>query len=480
MPDIIVKMPQLGESLTEGTVGKWLKKVGEPIVENEDLFEVLSDKMNTEIPAEASGTLKEILVQEGQTVDINTPLAVISTEAVAAATAEAPTAAAAAVTTAQSEGKVNAPATAAPSSSSNGTDTHTGLYPSDPSNMIALPSTSKPAALPTASTAENAARWREKSSPLVRSILTEHNMELSVLDQIQGSGANGRVNKDDVLAFIAKGAQAPAQPQPVAQPAAVPQPIAATPQPLPVPQGVPSWIPIPSDTDAEVQPLAGIRKIIAERLTYSETVAPHVTTFAEVDVTDLVAFRAKHKQWVADDYGANLTFLPFVIRAIASGLKAFPAINSSLIGDQLYTHKRIHVAIAVSLDQTGLMLPIIKNADQKGVIELAKEISDLAAAARSNKLTPDQMRGSTFTLSNPGAFGGWISTPIINQPNAAILNTGTIKKMPWVMPDDSIVARSIMFLSLSYDHRIVDGETSVKFLQHIKKTLENVERSFLL
>jgi pyruvate/2-oxoglutarate dehydrogenase complex dihydrolipoamide acyltransferase (E2) component len=192
-----------------------------------------------------------------------------------------------------------------------------------------------------------------------------------------------------------------------------------------------------------------------------------------------VALRAKFKQWAQDEASVNLTYMPFVIKAVCAGLKAFPAMNSSLIDNNLYVHKRIHIAVAVSLEGAGLILPVIKDADRMGIVGLAAAVQDLASRARKNQLTADEVRGSTFTISNPGAFGGWISTPIINQPNAAILNTGKIMKMPWVMPDDSIVARSIMYLSLSYDHRVVDGENSVKFLQFVKKSLEQIE-SFLL
>jgi pyruvate dehydrogenase E2 component (dihydrolipoamide acetyltransferase) len=474
MAETTITMPQLGESLTEGTVSKWLKKVGDSVKLDEPLFEVSTDKINLAVESSGEGVLISILVKEGETVKVGATLGILSdaakpavsvaepakaaVPAATAATAAAPVASAAAPTS-----PVASPAKKSANGNS-GESAATGLYPSDPSNMISLPPVAKPAAGNGAEDKEQ--NWREKSSPLVRRILAENNLPMSVLDQIQGSGVGGRVTKEDALAFVSK---APA-------PAAAAQ----QPQPLALPAGIPPWIVPPTDTDAEAQPLTGIRKMIAERLTYSEHVAPHVTTFADVDVTDLVAFRAKHKQWVADEYGANLTFLPFVIRAICAGLKAFPGVNSSLIGDTLYAHKRIHIGLAVSLDQAGLILPVIKDADHLGIVELAKTIQDLAGRARSNQLKPDEIRGSTFTLSNPGAFGGWISTPIINQPNAAILNTGTIKKMPWVMPDDSIVARSIMYLSLSYDHRIVDGETSVKFLQHVKRSLENVEKSFLL
>jgi pyruvate dehydrogenase E2 component (dihydrolipoamide acetyltransferase) len=469
---ITIKMPQMGESLTEGTIGKWLKKVGDNVKENEDLVEILTDKMNTAIPSEVTGVVAEIIAQEGDVVQINQPIAVIKVgessgkaEAVHADPDPAnpiPAKAEPAPEPTKSESVDKLPS----ESKSNGTDTsHTGLYPSDPSNLITLPSAKVKTASET-STADQEHEWRERSSPLVRRILEENNLPLSILDSITGSGSNGRITKDDVLEFVKAGATQVAAPT-------------VKPAPFVVPTGVPSWLTPPNDTDADVQPLAGIRKIIAERLSYSEQVAPHVTTFAEVDVTDLVALRSRQKQYVSETFGANLTFLPFVIKAVCLGLKAFPGINASLIGDTLYSHKKIHVGIAVSLDQTGLMLPVIKNADTLSIVDLAKAVSDLASRARSNSLKPDEIRGSTFTISNPGAFGGWISTPIINQPNAAILNTGTIKKMAWVMPDDSIVPRSIMFLSLSYDHRIVDGETSVKFLQHVKSTLENIERSFL-
>jgi 2-oxoglutarate dehydrogenase E2 component (dihydrolipoamide succinyltransferase) len=453
-------MPQLGESLAEGTVGKWLKKIGDMVKEDEPLLEVITDKINAEIPSSGAGVLTAILVKEGETVLVGAPICVLSSDRVSfsAAAASLP-AKASAVSAAPAASKI-------PENGGSAQSVSTGLYPANPSNMIVMPPVSKPAAGNGA--ADDEAKWREKSSPLVRRILTENKIPLSALDRIHGTGANGRVTKEDALAFVMR--------------EAVPVDTAeqVRPQPLAVPEGVPSWIVPPSAEDADAQPIAGIRRMIAERLTYSEHVAPHVTTFADVDVTDLVAFRAKHKQWVADEYGVSLTYLPFVIRAICSALKALPAVNSSLIGDTLYSHKRIHIGLAVSLDQAGLILPVIKDADRLGIVELAKAIQDLAARARTNHLKPDEVRGSTFTLSNPGAFGGWISTPVINQPNAAILNTGTIKRMPWVMADDSIVARSIMYLSLSYDHRIVDGETAVKFLQHIKRSLENVEKSFLL
>jgi 2-oxoglutarate dehydrogenase E2 component (dihydrolipoamide succinyltransferase) len=364
-----------------------------------------------------------------------------------------------------------APTSAAEATPAKGEDT--GLYPVDPKNVITLPPPKKKLAPELdADSFGDSSLVKEKSSPLVRRIIAENGLDLSILDQLKGTGIGGRVTKDDILTYIAQ--EKTADPAPAA-PAPVPAKPAAE---APVTFANPG-VSVPSDADSVITPLAGIRKIIAERLSYSEHVAPHVTTFAEVDVTDLVSLRARYKDWAKEEEGVSLTFLPFVIKAITAGLRAYPAINSSLLDGQVYTHKNIHIAVAVSLDQTGLILPVIKNADRLGIIDLARAVQDLAARARTNKLTADEARGSTFTISNPGAFGGWISTPIINQPNAAILNTGTIKKMAWVMPDDTIVPRSIMFLSLSYDHRLVDGETSVKFLQSIKKNLEQIDK-FLL
>jgi pyruvate dehydrogenase E2 component (dihydrolipoamide acetyltransferase) len=292
---ITIKMPQMGESLTEGTIGRWLKKVGDPVKEDEDLVEIQTDKIATAIPSEATGTLTEIIAKEGDVIQINQPIAVITSGEPAAA---------AKVTSAPNPPKVDAAITPEPvASKSNGTDsTHTGLYPSDPSKLITLPS-SKTKASPETSTAENDQNLRERSSPLVRRILAENNLPLSVLDSIKGSGSNGRITKDDVLAYVSSSAGKTA-------PASAPT---ATPAPFVAPIGVPSWITPPSDTNADVQPLAGVRKIIAERLSYSEHISPHVTTFAEVDVTDLVALRTRQKQWVSESFGANLTFLPFVI-----------------------------------------------------------------------------------------------------------------------------------------------------------------------
>jgi len=452
-----VLMPPLGESVVEGVINKWLKKVGDHVSEDELLVEVTTDKVNTEIPSIASGTLTKIFAQEGDTVKVGSPMCAISANGTAASVL--PPLPSEDLPTIQQEVAAEKPEK----------EEDTGLYPVDPNNIITVPPPKKKQTVEEAA-AVTSSLAKEKSSPLVRRIIAENGLDISVLDQVTGTGLDGRVTKDDILAFLASGkkVQAPA-------PSAAPT-IQAPPTPAVFAN---PGVTIPTDTDAVVTPLAGIRKIIAERLSYSEHIAPHVTTFAEVDVTDLVALRGKYKDWAKEEEGVSLTYLPFVIKAITAGLKEYPAINSSLFDGQVYTHKNIHIAVAVSLDQTGLILPVIKNADRLGIIELARAVQDLAARARTNKLTADEAKGSTFTISNPGAFGGWISTPIINQPNAAILNTGTIKKMPWVMPDDSIVARSIMFLSLSYDHRLVDGETSVKFLQFIKKSLEQIDK-FLL
>jgi len=443
--EITINMPQLGESVTEGVIGKWLKQLGEFVKEDEPLVEIMSDKITAILDSTAEGTLVKIIAQEGETLPIDSPICVISSES--------------AVAGAKSVSEV-LPIRAT-------VKEDTGLYAPDPNMQFTLPP-------PTAARAktpeeDSASRLREKSSPLVRRILEEHGLDpIMVLPKIKGSGNDGRVTKQDALDFVAKAANKSAPSSPAAIGAGA----------VPV-FAVPAGVGAPTDTDSDVTPLAGIRKIIAERLSYSEHVAPHVTTFSEVDVTNLVALRAKFKQWAQDEASVNLTYMPFVIKAVCAGLKAFPAMNSSLIDNNLYVHKRIHIAVAVSLEGAGLILPVIKDADRMGIVGLAAAVQDLASRARKNQLTADEVRGSTFTISNPGAFGGWISTPIINQPNAAILNTGKIMKMPWVMPDDSIVARSIMYLSLSYDHRVVDGENSVKFLQFVKKSLEQIE-SFLL
>jgi pyruvate/2-oxoglutarate dehydrogenase complex dihydrolipoamide acyltransferase (E2) component len=451
-----VLMPPLGESVVEGVINKWLKKVGDHVDEDELLVEVTTDKVNTEIPSIASGTITKIIAQEGDTVKVGAPMCVISSSNGTAATVSAPAPAA--------EAAAPAPVTEFAAAEKH---EDTGLYPVDPNNVIVVPPPKKKP-VPGSNGSEVPSLIREKSSPLVRRIIAENGLNIGVLENITGTGIEGRVTKDDILAYIASAKTAPVEVAPkVTTPSAAPSAI------------VNPGVVVPTDTDAVITPLAGIRKIIAERLSYSEQISPHVTTFAEVDVTDLVALRSKYKDWAKEEEGVSLTFLPFVIKAVAAGLKVFPAINSSLMDGQVYTHKRIHMAIAVSLDQTGLILPVIKDADQLGVIQLARSVQDLAARARTNQLKADEARGSTFTISNPGAFGGWISTPIINQPNAAILNTGTIKKMAWVMPDDTIAVRSIMFLSLSYDHRLVDGETSVKFLQFVKKNLEQIDK-FLL
>jgi pyruvate dehydrogenase E2 component (dihydrolipoamide acetyltransferase) len=462
-----VLMPPLGESVVEGIINKWLKKVGETVKEDELLVEVTTDKINTEIPSVAAGILTKILAQEGDTVKVGAPMCVISGNGFTSAAAPV---APPKVDAVPVEETATIQAVKEPPASN---EEDTGLYPVDPNNVITVPPPKKKPSGETDGGPVNSLA-KEKSSPLVRRIIAENGLNISVLDRVVGTGIDGRVTKDDILEYIASAKNE----SPVGPPAPAPS-AAVSSSPASPAQFVNPGIAAPTDTDAVITPLAGIRKIIAERLSYSEHVAPHVTTFAEVDVTDLVALRARYKDWAKEEEGVSLTYLPFVIKALTAGLRAYPALNTSLIDGQVYSHKNIHIAVAVSLDQTGLILPVIKNADRLGIIDLAKAVQDLAARARTNQLKADEARGSTFTISNPGAFGGWISTPIINQPNAAILNTGTIKKMPWVMPDDSIVARSIMFLSLSYDHRLVDGETSVKFLQFVKKSLEQIDK-FLL
>ena len=455
-----VIMPQMGESIFEGTITKWLKKTGEKVERDEPLFEISTDKVDAEIPSPSAGVLKEIKVNEGQTVPIQTVVAVIDSDGAGAAAArpepatEPPPAVPPKKETPAPAARVSEPARPAPSAA--------------------------PASAPTpAKRMETPAAEAEKirSSPLVRRLAKEHNVDLS---HVPGTGAGGRVSKRDILAAIEGGGGAAV---PAAAPAA--KPSYAAPPPPPSTAGAAPHatleLAVPRERlyfgHYEVQPMSVMRQKIAEHMVLSKRVSPHVYSVDEVDVTEIAKLRAKSKEAFEQTAGTKLTFMPFFVRAAVEGLRAFPTVNSSVDGTNIVLHKESNIGIAVALDW-GLIVPVIKNAEEKNFLGLARAINDLAERARSKKLKPEEVQEGTFSITNPGVFGGLFGLPVISQPNVAILGLGAIEKRPVVI-DDAIAIRSMVYLTLSYDHRVVDGAVAHQFMGRVKHILENWTESIL-
>ncbi len=442
-----VVMPQMGESIAEGTIVKWLKKVGDTVGRDEPLLEVSTDKVDTEVPAPAAGVLLEILHQEGETIAVNAVLARIGEAG--AATAAAPAAAA-------TPAPEPAPA---------------------PVATAAVAPVSAPAAPPATAAAEENAKVR--SSPLVRNIAREHGVNL---EAVPGTGLGGRVTKDDILSFIEQGqGQGKAAPAvPAAAPAApAPTAPAPAPKPVPLPPAAPAFA---SGDRVTIEPMSNMRKRIAENMLVSRRTSAHVTTFFEVDFTNIARLRERVKKQFEAQHGTKLTFLPFVIKATLDALKTLPIVNASADGDTIVYKHDYNIGIAVALDW-GLIVPVIKQADMLSISGLARASQDLANRARGKQLKPDEISGGTFSITNFGLYGGYTATPIINQPQVAILGLGGIHKKPWVVetPDgEALAIRHIGVLSLSFDHRIIDGAVGDQFLAHIKQTIETTDWSALL
>ena len=442
-----VMMPQMGESIFEGTITKWLKKPGDKIERDEPLFEISTDKVDAEIPAPAAGVLKEIKVTEGQTVPIQTIVAVIDAAGASAAAA--------------------APAPAAPPPAKQEAPKRAATPPAAPPAAKSAPAAAAPAAHEKAGNGD-----KIRSSPLVRRIAREHDIDLS---QVPGTGAGGRVSKHDILAAVEGGGHA-APASAGASPA-----ISA---PAPPPSGAPSAtldVAVPREKlyfgHYEVQPMSTMRQRIAEHMVLSKRTSPHVYSIDEANVTEIATLRSKMKDKFERETGTKLTYMPFFIRAAVEALRAFPTVNSSVDGTNLVLHKECNIGVAVALDW-GLIVPVIKSAEEKNFLGLARALNDLAERARAKKLKPDEVAESTFSITNPGVFGGLMGLPVINQPNVAILGLGTIEKRPVVI-DDAIGIRSMVYLTLSYDHRAVDGAIAHQFMGHIKKTLENWNENIL-
>src|ERR1700691_828105 len=443
-----VIMPQMGESIFEGTITKWLKKPGDKIERDELLFEISTDKVDAEIPSPAAGVLKEIKVKEGQTVPIQTVVASIDATG-SAAPAPAPAKAEAPQTTAPPAPKTEAP------------------------NPAAAPAPPRPAQ-PTAAAASappqktDANGDKIRSSPLVRRMARENNIDLS---QVTGTGAGGRISKQDILAAAEGGSQ----PAPAPARSAAPPPAGGAPASGATPAAYPRERMYFGHY--EVQPMSNMRQKIAEHMVLSKKISPHVYSVEEVNVSGIAALRAKSKAKFEQESGTKLTFMPFFIRAAVEALRAFPTVNSSVDGTNLVLHKECNIGIAVALDW-GLIVPVIKSAEEKNFLGLARAVNDLAERARSKKLKPEEVAESTFSITNPGVFGGLFGLPVINQPNVAILGLGAIEKRP-VVVDDAIAIRSMVYLTLSYDHRVVDGAAAHQFMAKIRHILENWTESIL-
>ncbi len=479
MPTDVI-MPQMGESIFEGTITKWLKQPGEKVQRDEPLFEISTDKVDAEIPAPASGTLQDIKVQAGATVQVNTVVGTIAGEGEAAGAApSAPAASTAPPAPAGGDGSRSAQTEVAQPPS--------GEEPKQPS----APQTGKQSAQPSAEEKAGVDRQQQgtvleypeageqerlRSSPLVRRIAKENKVDLA---QVPGTGLGGRITKDDIESFIAKHGAGGSQPAAPAKPAAVSAP--STPAPS-MPATVTPLQPVGGVTPGEVVPMSVMRKKIAERMVMSKRTSAHVHGVFEVDMTRIVKLRENMKTKFEQATGNKLTFTPFFARAVVHGIRKWPIINSSVEGENIHYHPSINLGIAVALDW-GLIVPVVKNAEERSFVGLQRAITDLGERARTKKLKPDEVQGGTFTITNPGIFGAKFGMPIINQPQVAILGVGGIAKKPVVVTDqdgnDSIAIRSMMHLSIGYDHRIVDGAVADQFMAEVKQFLENWNEELL-
>jgi 2-oxoglutarate dehydrogenase E2 component (dihydrolipoamide succinyltransferase) len=501
-----VVMPQMGESIAEGTITRWMKQVGERVERDEPLFEISTDKVDAEIPSPAAGTLIEVLFKEGETVEVNKVVAFIGAEgetaaaqpaasAPAAATAAAPAAAtpapaaqAAAESAPPPAPPAAAAATAPASNTAQGNATsqtpqtaevagrsYDDQRPGAKAEGQSLASGAGNGGAQTvdASTGANGGAQsvedlrRTKSSPLVRNIAREHNIDIT---QLEGTGMSGRVTKNDILSYIESGAT-PQQQQPAE--ARAPQ---QQPQQQPAIQTPPAQAPhVQPGAGDRVEPMSLMRRKIAEHMIMSQNTSAHVATVYEIDMTRITKLRDKHKAEFLQRTGTKLTYMPFIFQAITSALRKFPIFNSQVSGDQIVYKQDINLGMAVALDW-GLIVPVIKRADDLSISGLARAANDLADRARNKQLKPDEVAGGTFTITNPGVFGGLFGTPIINQPQVAILGIGTIEKRAKVLTtpegDDFIAIRHMAYFALSFDHRIIDGADAERFLAYVKGLLE--------
>ena len=466
MTDVV--MPQMGESIVEGTLTKWLKKLGDHVDRDEPLFEISTDKVDTEIPSPAAGVLKEMLVEEGKTVAISTVVGRIEEGAGNGASAPAPAAAKATPapppapkpTPAQPAAKAPVPPTPEPERLPEPVAHSAGPYPipvEEPAPPVEAESPAGPL------------------SPLVRKMAREYGIDLR---QVRGSGGGGRITKQDLEAYMsAQGARTMAQssaPAPAAPPTAL-TPAASTTQAVYQPviptAPVPATMPRAEAPRAKVEPMSVMRQRIAEHMVMSKRISAHVTTVHKTDMTKIAKMRERNKAEFQARYGYSLTFLPFVAKAAAEAIRHFPILNASIEGTNIIYHNEINIGIAVALEN-GLIVPVIRSADEKNVVGLQRSIVDLSTRARSRQLKPDEVQGGTFSITNFGSFGSVFATPVINQPQVAILGVGAVEKTP-VVVDDAIAIRSIAYLALTFDHRLIDGALADQFTAKVKSILEN-------
>jgi 2-oxoglutarate dehydrogenase E2 component (dihydrolipoamide succinyltransferase) len=453
MPTDVI-MPQMGESIAEGTIVRWIKKVGDQVERDEPLFEISTDKVDAEIPSPAAGVLTEIRASEGQTVPVNSVVAIIGgAETKAALPAAAP---------APAEQKAGPP-TSAPKAPEKPREAE-AQKPAPPPPVAAAPPPTSAAASPPQSAAapppagppegEKDDLRRQKSSPLVRRIAREHDVDIS---RIPGTGIGGRVTKHDILSYLDSG-------QPAAAPAAAPE--ARGPAPAEAPAVRPG-------ERVQVVPMSVMRRRIAEHMVQSRRTSAHVHSVFEVDFSRVAQIRSSRKAEY-ERLGAKLTYMSFITRASVDALRAVPVVNASIDGDNIVYRQDVNIGVAVALDW-GLIVPVIKNADEKNLLGLSRAIADLANRARAKQLKPDEVQGGTFTVTNPGVFGALFGMPIINQPQVAILGVGAVEKRVVVRDDDSIAVRPMAYLSLGYDHRLIDGAVADQFMSHLKQTLETFD-----
>jgi pyruvate dehydrogenase E2 component (dihydrolipoamide acetyltransferase) len=472
-----VVMPQMGVSVSEGTITKWLKGEGEQVEADEALLEISTDKVDTEVPSPASGTLTQILVQEGETVEVGTKLAQIggapSGNGQAQPAAAQPEAAAAPPEPATAEAAAES---AAAAGAEGETPTAEQVQEAAPAQPPA------PETTPTETTGDG----KSFVSPVVARIASEHGVDPG---QVQGTGRNGRVTKKDILNFIEQGAPAP---EPAAAPAPTPAAAPApTPQPAPAPAAAIARPPAPAPGPApqietgageQTEPMTAMRRGIAEHMRRSLDTSAHVTSAIEVDMSRVVAIRKKLKKEYEASYGVNPTYLSFIARATVETLREYPWINGEIRGEQIVTRNFVNLGFAVELaDGKGLIVPVLKNAESLNLLGIARGVTDIAQRARDKQLTPDEVQGGTFTITNPGGYGTFHGTPVISQPQAAILGTYAVVKRPWVIQDDRgedvIGIRPIMNLTLTYDHRLVDGALAGRFLRDLREKLESWDES---
>jgi pyruvate dehydrogenase E2 component (dihydrolipoamide acetyltransferase) len=462
---IEVVMPQMGVSVSEGTITKWLKQEGEEVQADEPLLEISTDKVDTEVPSPGTGTVQQILVQEGETVDVGTKLAVIGSGAAAAPPAEEP----------PPEPATQPAADASAAAAEAETDMPTPEAPTEP------PTPAAPA--PSADGGREAnGDGPSFVSPVVARIASEHGVDPG---QVPGTGRGGRVTKKDILNFIESGAPAqaePAQAAPAAPTEAPAPPAEPTPAPAaqapPTPAPAPPPAPVEAGMGEQVEPMTAMRKGIAEHMRRSLDTAAHVTSAIEVDMSRVVAIREKLKPEFQKSYGVNPTYLIFVARAVTETLREFPWINGEIRDDKILTRNYVNLGFAVELAEgKGLIVPVVKSAESLNLLGMARAVTDIAERARNKQLTPDEVQGGTFTITNPGGYGTFHGTPIISQPQSAILGTYALVKRPWVVQDehgkDVIAVRPIMNITLTYDHRLVDGALAGRFLQSLRQNLES-------